>query len=746
MELSALVKHPTLVVMLTGSAGAARFAKQLPLDVAARLTTTARGAKRGASSDLTVWRTVGLTESLTAQFIENLNELRAEHRTAPPSPGVTSPLQINQKLVYRAVVLCDILEDEVPISRELAGVASALGTASNNEVELQLALMLLHQAAAPAAPDYAIRLQATRLAAGGSIVEADGVREAARHVLVALLTAGDAWDKLKELSGAKHWVTVGAAAVNMRHTDMHAYAYGAAITRATRLLVQDAKPADLEQLQPIMHKLQDRSGWLTAAKEVLTEHNYVPASTSPGLDYPAAFRAPPELLQNPNLPAHYTQLDTAGQNAARKQLHDFFQDLASQARKQLACSTPENEIPASAHQAGNPIAIPNGLAKLRAIINELKKSLTSPPLLTDAQTKDAPISYCFTSESLHSALAAEALASSAARQVRHRRIQRSVLHPLGQFIWLLPAALALHKITVVFLHPAAWQLSLVASVIVCAVLGIAEYIYWSRIVARKQKSLTEDTALAAGHQATALLNTAFGRAHQTARRVLDELAIGTAQIQRLLKREIESASASMRLASFHAPNTFRTIFLANYSGCDERVSQAIEALSSDPQRSLSTQLADAMFPSANDPAGAIAPWRYPAAMRALFQRVREVTEEKMRTSSLNLDALITQDEATRSGAMWPWLVNRALPLGPAPAHTKSKLWFCTAVKSLFFTADGGDAHLATLGYQAADYEHLQSELDCEVVCIRAFVDTPYDHAIIDQIAGDLRKSAKETRR
>ena len=746
MELPALVKHPTLVVMLTGSAGAARFAKQLPLDVAARLTTTARGAKRGASSDLTVWRTVGLTESLTAQFIDNLNELRAEHRTAPPSPGVTSPLQINQKLVYRAVVLCDILEDEVPISRELASVASALRTASNNEVELQLALMLLHQAAAPAAPDYAIRLQATRLAAGGSIVEADGVREAARHVLVALLTAGDAWDKLKELSGAKHWVTVGAAAVNMRHTDMHAYAYGAAITRATRLLVQDAKPADLEQLQPIMHKLQDRSGWLTAAKEVLTEHNYVPASTSPGLDYPAAFRAPPELLQNPNLPAHYTQLDTAGQNAARKQLHDFFQDLASQARKQLACSTPENEIPASAHQAGNPIAIPNGLAKLRAIINELKKSLTSPPLLTDAQTKDAPISYCFTSESLHSALAAEALASSAARQVRHRRIQRSVLHPLGQFIWLLPAALALHKITVVFLHPAAWQLSLVASVIVCAVLGIAEYIYWSRIVARKQKSLTEDTALAAGHQATALLNTAFGRAHQTARRVLDELAIGTAQIQRLLKREIESASASMRLASFHAPNTFRTIFLANYSGCDERVSQAIEALSSDPQRSLSTQLADAMFPSANDPAGAIAPWRYPAAMRALFQRVREVTEEKMRTSSLNLDALITQDEATRSGAMWPWLVNRALPLGPAPAHTKSKLWFCTAVKSLFFTADGGDAHLATLGYQAADYEHLQSELDCEVVCIRAFVDTPYDHAIIDQIAGDLRKSAKETRR
>ena len=149
----ALVKHPTLVVMLTGSAAsAARFAKQLPLDVAARLTTTARGALRGANSDLTVWRTVGLTESLTAQFIDNLNELRAEHRTAPPSPGVTSPLQINQKLVYRAVVLCDILEDEVPISRELAGVASALGTASNNEVELQLALMLLHQAAAPAAP------------------------------------------------------------------------------------------------------------------------------------------------------------------------------------------------------------------------------------------------------------------------------------------------------------------------------------------------------------------------------------------------------------------------------------------------------------------------------------------------------------------------------------------------------------------------------------------------------------------
>ena len=74
----ALVKHPTLVVMLTGSAAsAARFAKQLPLDVAARLTTTARGAKRGASSDLTVWRTVGLTESLTAQFIDNLNELRA---------------------------------------------------------------------------------------------------------------------------------------------------------------------------------------------------------------------------------------------------------------------------------------------------------------------------------------------------------------------------------------------------------------------------------------------------------------------------------------------------------------------------------------------------------------------------------------------------------------------------------------------------------------------------------------------
>ena len=742
----ALVKHPTLVVMLTGSAAsAARFAKQLPLDVAARLTTTARGALRGANSDLTVWRTVALAEAGQANFTEALNEVRSEQRVGQRAARSSSPRQLNQKLVIRAVVLCDVLEDTLPAPGVLSKIATALHAASRDEVTLQPALMLLHQTDAGKAPaDYAIRVQATLNAARGTIVNAGGVREAARHVLVALLTAGAAWDKLKELSGTNHWVTVGAAAVHMRQTDMHAYAYGAAVTRATRLLVQDATPADLEKLQPILRSLQDRSGWLTAAEKVLTDNKY--ARAGPGQDPTAGFRAPPEFSKIPDLPAHYNRLDTESQVAARTALHEFLNELASQARKQLASSTPEDEIDGIGHPPTSSVAIPNGLAKLRAIIDETRRSLENPLLVHDAHTNDAPISFCFTSPALHSSLAAETAASSAARQVRHRRIQRSVMHPLGQIAWLLPAALALHEITRTYFSATDVKTSLIGWGVASTVIGTAEYFYWLRTVTAGQTRLANETGLAAGQQAVGVLNTAFGRAHQVAKRVLDELTSGTAQIQRLLKRERESASRSMLAAKTTLHETSRTIFLADFTACDERAGLAVEALSSDPQHSLSKLLTDTMFPRANDPAAAFVPWLYPAAMRELFERVRATTEEKMRTTSLKLDALITQNEATSKGQMWGWLLDQALPLGRAAEHTQSKLWFCTAVGSLFSSANGGDALLAKLGYAPDSYEHLESELDCEVVCIRAFRDTPYDPDEIDQIARDVKQSAKEPKR
>lgn len=743
----ALVKHPTLVVMLTGSAAsAARFAKQLPIDVAARLTTTDRGALRGANSDLTVWRTVALAEAGQANFTEALDEVRSEQRIGQRAASSSSPRQLNQKLVIRAVVLCDVLEDTLPAPGVLAKIATALHAASRDEVTLQPALMLLHQTDAGKAPaDYAIRVQATLNAAGGSIVEPDGVREAARHVLVALLTAGAAWDKLKELSGTNHWVTVGAAAVHMRQTDMHAYAYGAAVTRATRLLVQDATPADLEKLQPILRSLQDRSGWLTAAEKVLTDNKYARAGS--GQDPTAGFRAPPEFSKLPDLPAHYNQLDTESQVAARTALHEFLNELASQARKQLASSTPEDEIDGIGHPPTSSVAIPNGLAKLRAIINETRRSLENPLLVHDAHTKDAPVGFCFTSPALHSSLASETAASSAARQVRHRRIQRSVMHPLGQIAWLLPAALALHEITRTYFPATDVKTSLIGWGVACAVIGTAEYFYWSRTVTAGQKRLADETGLAAGQQAVGVLNTAFGRAHQVAKRVLDELTSGTAQIQRLLKRERESASSSMLAAKTTLHQTSRTIFLADFYACDVRAGLAVEALSSDPQNSLGKLLADTMFPPrAKDPAAAFVPWLYPAAMRELFERVRATTEEKMRTTSLKLDALITQNKATSKGEMWGWLLQQALPLGRAAEHTQSKLWFCTKVGSLFSAKDGGDALLAKLGYAPDSYEHLESELDCEVVCIRAFRDTPYDPDEIDEIARDVKQSARGTKR
>ncbi len=743
METRALVKHPTLVVMLTGSAAAAaRFAKQLPLDVAARLTTTARGALRGANSDLTVWRTVNLADCGQAKFTEALNELRDEQRIGQRANRTVGPRQLSQKLEIRAVVLCDVLEDTLPAQGVLKNIATALQTAGGDEVTLQPALMLLHQADAGKAPaDYAIRVQATRRAAGGAIVEPDAVREAARHVLVALLTAGAAWDKLKELSGTSHWVTVGAAAVHMRQTDMHAYAYGAAITRATRLLVQDATSHDLEKLQPILRSLQDRSGWLSAAEKVLTDNKYARAGA--GQDPTAGFRAPPEFSELSDLPAHYNRLDAESQVAARTALHEFLNELASRARNQLASSTPENEIAGNAHPPSSSVAIPNGLAKLRAIINETRRSLENPLLVHDANTKDAPVSYCFTSPSLHSALAAETAASSAARQVRHRRIKRSVMHPLGQIVWLLPAALTLQKITSTYrLTPN----SLIGWGIACTVIGIAEYFYWSRTVTASDKRLADENALAAGQQAVGMLNTAFGRAHQVAKRVLDELASGIAQIQRLLKREIDRASKEISAAKARRPNTQRTIFLANFEICDERAGQAVEALGSDPQKSLGKLLADTMFPGASDPAAAFVPWRYPAAMRELFDRVRAATEEKMRTTSLRLDALITLDPATEKGRMWEWLTEHAKPLGTAGEHTQHKLWFCTAVGSVFSAADGGDALLPALGHPHGSYEHLESELDCEVVCIQAFHDTAYDRDEIDQIERELKKPAREARR
>lgn len=749
MENRALVKHPTLVVMLTGSdASAAQFAKQLPLDVAARLTTTARGALRGANSDLTVWRTVGIEDTAKANFSADLNKLRSENRIAQRSVTDTSPAQFNRKLIFRAVVICDVLDQNLAVSKELDNVAVALRAAAGDTVELQLAVMLLYKTRPGTAPStYAIRIQATNLAAGGAIVEPEGVREAARHVVVALLTASAAWDKLMQLSGTNHWVTVGAAAVNMRQTDMHAYSYGKAINRTTKLLVKEPTQVDHEHAKIFVDQQQNRASWSTAAWQVLADEGYQQSAAGPAPA--AALPDPLAIAHNTNWQAHYSRLDTNGRLAARSAAQTYLDNLASRARKELARSTPESESAPDGTEESKSINLPNGLARLRSILKATKESLGLAVLLHDAETQDAPMRYCFTSPALHKALAAETTASAAARQVRQRRIERSVLHPLGQAICLLPAALAAERI----MRPDQVSLlsgkSLAIALAACAVIGIAEYLYWKRTIAVKAKSLAGETALGARRQALALLNTAFGRAHETTARATDDAINGTEQILRLLKREIQSASKAMRLAEAQIPNTFRTIFLANLNICDERAGLAVEALGKDRATSLSVLLADTMFPN---PAGsenlapAIEPWRYPAAVRNLFNRIRTITEAQMRTTSLELSALISQNHATHNGTMWGWLVERALPLGLAQEHTKSKLWFCTAVDSLFATADGGTARLKQLGYDADDYEHLTSELDCELVCIRAFVDTPFDQNELDTIKIALGASPRKTPR
>ena len=102
--------------------------------------------------------------------------------------------------------------------------------------------------------------------------------------------------------------------------------------------------------------------------------------------------------------------------------------------------------------------------------------------------------------------------------------------------------------------------------------------------------------------------------------------------------------------------------------------------------------------------------------------IRSVTEAKLVTNYLGLNALIIQNNHLNAGKIWSWLVAHANPLSPAGAHNKQSVWFVAADAALFAGADGGTECLEQLGYNTSDYQRLTSTLDCEIVCIRAFVD------------------------
>lgn len=742
MPPTALLALPTVVVLVSSGAPAgAQFGRQLRAGIEARLTTTARGATGSTDADLVFWQDVHLQEAAKASFEIALNTLRSEHNTARSALGAANPQQLDRKLAFRAIVICDVLEDSQQVIKQLETIATALQVAHAGQVELQLAAVLLHTGPTPAPlQGYSIRTRATTQAAGGALADPDEVREAAQHLVFTMLSAPAMWQNLEALGGHSHWITFGSAAVIMQHQTMQEYSYAAALKFATRHLAAIPTAAELDRIRPTWSTLQDRSKWLLDAAQILAAHGYRRNADTPATSAP--FTAPPSLrgknqLNEADYP-DFALLSAESQAFAETAVTKYFETLETRIHSQLGSSRPFDEGAAGPLVEAAMSRLPDGLPGLRTMLLETKSQLASAVLLTDKESEDAPSRYLFSGAPFYRELAAATVEANAARRLRLDRIRRSVLHPLAQMLWLVPAAICMRALLLIILPIAPdapiWAGSIstgrstlnywAAALAFCLVLGVSEAWYWAVVIAKWHNRLERETLLAAGRQAVCVVNQMLWRAHAAITRALDNTILATTHLTRLLDTELDLANEQIRAAQSRPVEFFRTVQLVNFQQCDACIEEALKKLGRDQANSLSTLLSQNTFPGLQNEVQrrTNGRWHFSRAFDQMCAHIRSVTEAHLVTNYLGLNALIIQNDRLNAGKIWSWLVDRANPLSPARADNTQSVWFVAADAALFAGADGGTECLANLGYHTGDYQTISSNLDCEIVCIRAFVD------------------------
>lgn len=714
-----LVAKPTLIVTLTSGKDNTYTPGDLRRQVEARLITTKISAALIQKIGIMVW-----CEDATVDFKSAFLTMRQETGGSHPLLSAAALPNLHQKLEFRVIIVCDRLgaTQAGSLGGFLDDIANKITTAAEADISLELGILLLDNYPPPVVHKFTLRARATSKTVMGTIVEFSQVREACQHLLVLLLSAPDSWKQFADMAGKDKWCTFGAAAAVMDQTEMVAYVRASTFARATEYLVQNPDPDTSTRINEMVSHLADRTSWKSAAEKILAQHacTRMPNSTDP---------SPPFQLKvsGPNQFAHLESLALATNEQVSKVRRDHWGDISTAAHGLLSMR----------RQSTNPLitgpsGLPNGLQHMRFMLQRLQALMFAPPLISTSDAAADTNRFIFFGPEMLSALTNATTTATNASRLRQKRIERVVLHPLGQLLWLAPFWLGLTlllgtpvmSILVERLTSGMPHALLAASI--TAILGTLEWWYWHNTLTRSQFQIDNDIVLTAGRQALYLTNSALWRAHDTTAAALTEVSTNIDNLYKLFDDASIAQTAKIHGTTISLPESLRTYHLRDLAKCDRCVRSAIDALEQASDSAISQTLADGLFPIAKRPAEQssllAAPWQYERAFREARKQIEAAADQGINSYCPDFISVVSGHSQMNNGAIWEWLISGSLPLGIAVGSPRSQYFFSNSTPALWETAHGGTIMLQNLNISDRHYSRIGSPLDCEIVCICAYVD------------------------
>lgn len=711
-----LVAKPTLIVTLTSGKDNTYTPGDLRRRVEARLTTTKIPAGLIQKIGIVAW-----CEDAAADFKSAFLAMRQESRGFHLLHAGAALPNLNQKLEFRVFIVCDRLgaTQAGSLGGFLDDIANKLLTAAEADISLELGVLLLDNYAPPAVHKFTVRARATSKTVMGTIVDFSQVREACQHLLVLLLSAPDSWNQFADMADQNKWCTFGAAAAIMDQTEMIAYVRASTFARATEYLVQDPDPDTSTRILEMVSHLADRTSWTSAAEKILAEHACTRMPNSPD-------PSPPFQLQmsGPNHLAQLEKLDFATNERVSQERRDHWGNVSTAAHGLLSMRRPSpNPL------ITGPSGLPNGLQHMRFMLQRLQAIMFDPPLIPTSDTAADTNHFQFTGPEMLAALAKATATATNASRLRQKRIERVVLHPLGQLLWLAPfwlgftLLLGTPVMRLLFQPLTDGMPHALLAAFITAVLGILEWWYWHNTLTRSQSQIDNDIMLTAGRQALYLTNSALWRAHDATVAALNKVTTSVDSLHKLFDAASIAQTAKIHSATISFPDSPRTHHLRDLAKCDRCVRSAIDALEQAPESAISQTLADGLFPIANRPAGLLAvPWQYERAFREARKQIEAAADQSINSYCPDFVLVVSGHPQMNNGAIWEWLISGSVPLGIAVGGARSRYFFSDPAPALWETAHGGTIMLHNLNIGDQHYSRISSPLDCEIVCVCAYVD------------------------
>ncbi len=713
-----LVAKPTLIVTLTSGRDNTYKPGDLRRRVEARLVTTKIPVGLIQKFGIVEW-----CEDAAADFKGAFLTMRQESRGFHPLRAGAALPNPSQKLEFRVIIVCDRLgaTQAGALGGFLDDIANKVLTAAEADISLELGVLLLDNYAPPAVHKFTVRARATSKTATGTIVDFSQVREACQHLLVLLLSAPDSWNQFADMADQNKWCTFGAAAAIMDQTEMIAYVRASTFARATEYLVQDPDPDTSTRILEQVSHLADRTSWTSAAEKILAEHDCIRIKNS-------ADPSPPFQLQVsvPDQLAQLEKLDFATDQRVSKERRDHWGNVSTAAHGLLSMRRPSTNPLIT-----GPSGLPNGLQRMRFMLQRLQSIMVAPPLIPTSDSAADSNRFRFSGPEMLGALANATATATNASRLRQKRVERSVLHPLGQLLWLVPFWLGFTLLLdtpvmrILFQPLTEGMPHALLAASITAVLGILEWWYWHNTLTRSQFQIDNDIMLTAGRQALYLTNSAIWRAHDATVAALVKVTMSVDSLHKLFDAASITQTAKIHNATISFPNSPRTYHLRDLAKCDRCVSAAIDALERAPESSISQTLADGLFPIANRPAGQSSllavPWHYERAFREARKQIEEAADQSINSYCPDIVLVVSGHPQMNNGAIWEWLISGSVPLGIAAVGGRPRYFFSDPAPALWETAHGGTVMLHNLNIGDQHYSRISSPLDCEIVCVCAYV-------------------------